>query len=213
MAPAPAPAARNRPSRRPARPRPCAGAPRPLVRRIAGEHGGTLPPCPGPGSTPRDQDDILSYVQASKATRRRRPVAGPKRLRSVWRPSRRPRATARPRSPAPPRPIRAFTGEELREPMSVMRQKIAEHMVPRAGTSPHVNTVCSRRTCRGSSLCGRGAHGVRGEARTEAHLHAVLSAAVMESQEFPSPTRLSTAMRSSTTATSTSVSRWPSRTG
>ncbi len=38
-------------------------------------------------------------------------------------------------------PSRPFEGDELREPMSIMRQRIAEHMVLSRRTSPHVHTV------------------------------------------------------------------------
>ncbi|MEP0772788.1 MAG: 2-oxo acid dehydrogenase subunit E2 [Acidobacteriota bacterium] len=38
-------------------------------------------------------------------------------------------------------PSRPFEGDELREPMSIMRQRIAEHMVASRRTSPHVHTV------------------------------------------------------------------------
>ncbi|MCS7182900.1 MAG: 2-oxo acid dehydrogenase subunit E2 [Thermoanaerobaculum sp.] len=40
-------------------------------------------------------------------------------------------------APAPP----TFAGDEYREPMSIMRQRIAEHMVASRRTSPHVHTV------------------------------------------------------------------------
>jgi len=144
MAPAPAPAALE-----PAEP--TAGEAEalrrrssPLVRRIAGEHGVDLAAVPGTGIHGRvTKDDILSYVQASKATppapaRSAGPKAAAPRLAPVPAP---PSHGTPPISGATLGPSGAFTGEELREPMSVMRQKIAEHMVASRRTSPHVNTV------------------------------------------------------------------------
>ncbi|MBZ5589942.1 MAG: 2-oxo acid dehydrogenase subunit E2 [Acidobacteriia bacterium] len=106
----------------------------PLVRRIAAEHKVDLAVVPGTGIHGRvTKDDILSYVQAGKAA----PRAAAPRLAPVPAPSH----GTPPISGATLGPSGAFTGEELREPMSVMRQKIAEHMVASRRTSPHVHTV------------------------------------------------------------------------
>jgi pyruvate dehydrogenase E2 component (dihydrolipoamide acetyltransferase) len=110
----------------------------PLVRRIAGEHGVDIAGVPGTGLQGRvTKDDILGFIEGRKAA-----PAGPKP------------APARPTVVPPPAsravlfatgatlgPAGPFTGDELREPMSVMRQKIAEHMVLSRSTSPHVHTV------------------------------------------------------------------------
>ena len=96
----------------------------PLVRRIAQEHHVDLSQVHGTGLSGRvTKQDILGFIQLGK-----------------------PSAT-RPASPAPaasPSPMApAFKpGENVRvEPMSVMRKKIAEHMVLSAHTSPHVYSV------------------------------------------------------------------------
>jgi pyruvate dehydrogenase E2 component (dihydrolipoamide acetyltransferase) len=112
----------------------------PLVRRIAAEHGVDLAKVSGTGLHGRvTKEDILAFVETGTPARpaaapkaaASRPVAVPSALsRTV------PFATGATLGPSGP-----FTGDELREPMSVMRQKIAEHMVLSRKTSPHVNTV------------------------------------------------------------------------
>ena len=111
----------------------------PLVRRIAAEHGVDLAAVTGTGLHGRvTKEDIFAFVEAGK----------------VARPSATPKVAARPAAPPSPAghsvpfatgatlgPSGPFTGDELREPMSVMRQKIAEHMVLSRKTSPHVHTV------------------------------------------------------------------------
>ena len=92
----------------------------PLVRRIAKEHNVDIRLIKGTGVSGRvTKDDILGFIE------------------SAGRAERAP-ASARPSAPAP-----AFRpGENVRiEPMSVMRRKIAEHMVLSAQTSPHVYSV------------------------------------------------------------------------
>jgi pyruvate dehydrogenase E2 component (dihydrolipoamide acetyltransferase) len=101
----------------------------PLVRRIAQEHNVDLSQIHGTGLSGRvTKQDILGYIQLAK------PSAP---------------ATAPPPSPThPPAAPQSATapafkpGENVRvEPMSVMRKKIAEHMVLSAHTSPHVYSV------------------------------------------------------------------------
>ncbi len=160
--PAPAPAAAAAPPAAPARavaaaavppaPRP-AEAPSgdaealrrrssPLVRRIASEHGVDLGRVPGTGIYGRvTKEDILSYVEGRKAEPAAAPLTAPRPAAP------RPALVPPPAHGTPPisgatlGPTGPFTGEELREPMSVMRQKIAEHMVASRHTSPHVHTV------------------------------------------------------------------------
>jgi 2-oxoglutarate dehydrogenase E2 component (dihydrolipoamide succinyltransferase) len=91
----------------------------PLVRKIAKEHGVDISKIEGTGIAGRvSKRDILAYMESGASTvETRRP------------------------SPAPSRP--AFRpGEDVRiEKMSVMRKKIAEHMVASVRTSPHVYSV------------------------------------------------------------------------
>jgi 2-oxoglutarate dehydrogenase E2 component (dihydrolipoamide succinyltransferase) len=93
----------------------------PLVRRIAREHNVDIHLIKGTGINGRvTKHDILSFIESGAVAA---PAAKP--------------AAARP-TPAP-----AYAaGENVRiEPMSVMRKKIAEHMVLSAHTSPHVYSV------------------------------------------------------------------------
>jgi 2-oxoglutarate dehydrogenase E2 component (dihydrolipoamide succinyltransferase) len=109
----------------------------PLVRRIAAEHDVDLAAVTGTGLHGRvTKEDILAFVEAGKPAAA--PKAAPTRPVAVPAPAGRtvPFATGATLGPSGP-----FTGEELREPMSVMRQKIAEHMVLSRKTSPHVHTV------------------------------------------------------------------------
>lgn len=105
----------------------------PLVRRIAAEHGIDLAQVPGTGLSGRvTKEDILRYIEKQKAT----PPAPPAAAAAVTPP---PPTAPRPAPTAPAAP--AFTGDEYREPMSIMRQRIAEHMVASRRTSAHVQTV------------------------------------------------------------------------
>jgi 2-oxoglutarate dehydrogenase E2 component (dihydrolipoamide succinyltransferase) len=109
----------------------------PLVRRIAAEHGVNLATVPGTGIQGRvTKDDILAFVAKGTTSPAAAPTPAP-------RPASSPVAShgAPPLSGATLGPAGAFTGDELREPLSIMRQKIAEHMVLSRRTSPHVNTV------------------------------------------------------------------------
>ena len=107
------------------------------MRRIAAENGVDLAAVPGTGIQGRvTKDDILAFVAKGKTSPAAAPTPAP-------RPAPAPVAShgALPLSGATLGPAGAFTGDELREPLSIMRQKIAEHMVLSRRTSPHVNTV------------------------------------------------------------------------
>src|SRR5437868_492424 len=88
----------------------------PLVRRIAREHNVDITQIRGTGVSGRvTKADILGYIESGRA-------AAP---------------------PGPPSAVPAYRpGENVSVvPMSVMRKKIAEHMVLSAHTSPHVYSV------------------------------------------------------------------------
>ncbi|MEZ5421083.1 MAG: dihydrolipoamide acetyltransferase family protein [Vicinamibacterales bacterium] len=95
----------------------------PLVRRIAKEHGVDIGRIAGTGAGGRvTKHDILSYIERGAAA----VPAG---------------SAARPAAPAHvPAPVARLVGDRV-EPMSVMRRKIAEHMVFSKHTSAHVYSV------------------------------------------------------------------------
>jgi pyruvate dehydrogenase E2 component (dihydrolipoamide acetyltransferase) len=108
----------------------------PLVRKIAEEHGIDIKSLEGTGMSGRvTKNDILSFIESGA-------------------PAQAPATSAEPASsqPAPPAPPAAAPGTQPSpatkpsdgdrvEQMSVMRKKIAEHMVLSRRTSAHVTTV------------------------------------------------------------------------
>jgi 2-oxoglutarate dehydrogenase E2 component (dihydrolipoamide succinyltransferase) len=121
----------------------------PLVRNIAREHGVDVSQVEGSGLSGRvTKSDILAYVAEQPAG----PVEAERR-QSEERPEPLERATPEPAritperlEPAavaaattPPRPFAAGDRVEI-EPMSIMRQRIAEHMIASRRTSAHVTT-------------------------------------------------------------------------
>ena len=110
----------------------------PLVRRIAREHNVDLRNVPGTGINGRvTKGDILGYIESGAA------LSAP----AVSTPAVAPPAAPAPAAPpsAAPAPVPGPVyqpGESVQVvPMSVMRKKIAEHMVLSARTSPHVYSV------------------------------------------------------------------------
>jgi pyruvate dehydrogenase E2 component (dihydrolipoamide acetyltransferase) len=127
----------------------------PLVRRMAAEHGIDLTTIPGTGAGGRiSKQDIEAVIAASGA-----PAAAPPSVPQAVAPA------ARPSLPPPPAPAAApaptatsggqvhvafesavprekmYFGNYTVEPMSNMRQRIAEHMVASKRVSPHVYSV------------------------------------------------------------------------
>jgi pyruvate dehydrogenase E2 component (dihydrolipoamide acetyltransferase) len=107
----------------------------PLVRKIAQEHNVDISQLEGTGLSGRvTKNDILSYIESGTT------AAPPQR------PAERVAAPAPAPAPAPPQeivappPPRPQLGDRV-EQMSVMRKKIAEHMVLSRRTSAHVTTV------------------------------------------------------------------------
>jgi 2-oxoglutarate dehydrogenase E2 component (dihydrolipoamide succinyltransferase) len=101
----------------------------PLVRRIAEEHGVDITKLEGTGMSGRvTKNDILSFIESGAAPA---PAARPAT------PSVSPAPVPEPVAPPPPKPI---AGDRV-EQMSVIRKKIAEHMVLSRRTSAHVTTV------------------------------------------------------------------------
>ncbi len=115
-----------------------AGPLSPLVRRMAREHGIDLAKIKGSGAGGRiTKQDVEAYVAQRGAAPAPpappTPAAPPPAAAALT-----PQVEMRPPVPPPPR------GEQPKvrvEPMSIMRQKIAEHMVFSKRTSAHVTTV------------------------------------------------------------------------
>ena len=112
----------------------------PLVRNIAKEHGIDITRIPGSGISGRvTKKDILSFIESGAALRpedllRKDAPTAP----SV---SRVPTSQPSTRKPAHAAPEAVAMGEDRVEKMSVMRKKIADHMVFSKQTSAHVTSV------------------------------------------------------------------------
>ena len=112
----------------------------PLVRKIAKENNVDISQIEGTGVSGRvTKNDILDFLQSPKpaAAASAQPAAASK-------PAAAPAAApAQPQSFRPPQAKAEFApGESVRlEPLSVMRRKIAQHMVQSKQTSAHVHTV------------------------------------------------------------------------
>ncbi|MDE0959906.1 MAG: 2-oxoglutarate dehydrogenase, E2 component, dihydrolipoamide succinyltransferase [Planctomycetota bacterium] len=114
----------------------------PLVRKIAREHGITdLSIIPGTGAGGRvTKNDILGFIDrpaTAPASPAANPAAAPAASPSTHSPSTHSPSTS---SPAPTRTTSAQDGVTV-EKMSVMRRKIAEHMIDSKRTSAHVHSV------------------------------------------------------------------------
>ncbi len=106
----------------------------PLVKKMAREYGIDLRQVKGTGAGGRiSKQDLEAYMSAQ----------GARTMEQVNAPAAQPAvpAAAAPASPAAPSMPRAEAPRTRIEPMSTMRQKIAEHMVMSKRTSAHVTTV------------------------------------------------------------------------
>ena len=102
----------------------------PLVRKIAQEHGVDISKLEGTGLSGRvTKNDILSFIESGTGPAPAQPSA------AAVAP-----APAPAYEPAAPPPTRPQVGDRV-ESMTVMRKKIAEHMVLSRRTSAHVTTV------------------------------------------------------------------------
>jgi pyruvate dehydrogenase E2 component (dihydrolipoamide acetyltransferase) len=126
------------PAARPAEPAEAAGPLSPLVRRLAREHNIDLTKVRGTGAGGRiTKQDVETYIatQAPQAAQEQGPSQAAPPL-----PVEQPAAPAP--SPAEAPPPRRAPGAKVRvEPMSIMRTRIAEHMILSKRTSAHVTTV------------------------------------------------------------------------
>ncbi len=111
----------------------------PLVRRIAREHGIDLAQLAGTGAGGRiSKQDILAAVAGGSAPRAAAPAAA--RPAAAAAPAAAGGLVHAPLENAVPRE-RMYFGRYEVEPMSVMRQRIAEHMVASKRVSPHVYSM------------------------------------------------------------------------
>jgi pyruvate dehydrogenase E2 component (dihydrolipoamide acetyltransferase) len=128
----------------------------PLVRRMAKEHGVDLASVPGTGQGGRiSKQDIESYISGGAPA-----ASGPSGETEAYAPQASAPAPAAPtpRAATPPPPPatggqhhvafesavpreRMYFGNYEVQPMSIMRQRIAEHMVASKHVSPHVYSV------------------------------------------------------------------------
>ena len=145
--PVPAPAARPAPVQAPVAVASAAASARPtgdkirsspLVRRLARENSGDLALVPGTGAGGRvSKRDILGAIQSGGA---RAGAATAPRLAVVPPPAATGAQAQAAFETAVPRE-RMYFGNYTVEPMTVMRQKIAEHMVLSKRVSPHVYSI------------------------------------------------------------------------
>jgi len=107
----------------------------PLVRRIAREHNVDIRQINGTGISGRvTKSDILGFIESGAAQE----AGGGAKRAAAQAPAARPAP-----GPAPTAYVPAYRQGEKVEivPMTIMRKKIAEHMVMSAHTSPHVYSV------------------------------------------------------------------------
>lgn len=103
----------------------------PLVRKIAEEHGIDIKQLEGTGMSGRvTKNDILSFIESGAPPQRAATPASSARVQSL------------PAAPVtqPVTAVKPADGDRV-EQMSVMRKKIADHMVLSRRTSAHVTTV------------------------------------------------------------------------
>ena len=166
------------------------------MRRIAREHNVDIRQINGTGISGRvTKNDILGFIERARPRQRRAAGAGAPDVRP---------ATCRRSSPA--------TSVEI-VPMTIMRKKIAEHMVMSAHTSPHVYSVFEVDFHRLAQLREKKkAEYERNGAKLT--FTALIAKVVVDAlRAFPSSTPRSTATTSSTRRTSTSASPWRSTRG
>src|SRR5262245_41440555 len=105
----------------------------PLVRRIAEEHGIDIKQLEGTGMSGRvTKNDILSFIESGTPAPQRTPAQTPQSSSQV--------SLQGAPGTQQPTTLKPAAGDRV-EQMSIMRQKIAEHMVLSRRTSAHVTTV------------------------------------------------------------------------
>ncbi|HKW14019.1 MAG TPA: 2-oxoglutarate dehydrogenase, E2 component, dihydrolipoamide succinyltransferase [Candidatus Krumholzibacteria bacterium] len=113
----------------------------PVVQKIAAEHGVDVSLIEGTGEGGRiTKKDIMTYIESAASSAA--PIAQAAPAPTYSAPVAPAPSAAPAAAPAAPKPAVFAAGQdEVREPMSIMRKKIAEHMVMSKHTSPHVYTI------------------------------------------------------------------------
>jgi 2-oxoglutarate dehydrogenase E2 component (dihydrolipoamide succinyltransferase) len=117
----------------------------PVVQKIAAERGVDVSLVEGTGEGGRiTKKDIMNYIDAASSSAA--PISSPGQPAAPPRPAPAPQEAPSAPAPAAPKPAAArpavvASPDDVREPMSIMRKKIAEHMVMSKATSPHVYTI------------------------------------------------------------------------
>ena len=120
----------------------------PVVRRIADKHGVDLDRVQGTGIGGRVRKrDVLAHLEAGGAEAESAPAPAAKQLHieSPYRPEEAAPPAGNGDAREPAAPARAGSEDTVpgvrREPMSIMRRRIAEHMVDSRRTSAHCTTI------------------------------------------------------------------------
>ena len=134
----------------------------PLVRNIAREHGVDISQVQGSGLSGRvTKRDILAYVEGGGPPEAVRPSAAPPEPARALPIERLEPAAVAATGPGP-RPFGDSDRVEL-EPMSIMRQRIAEHMIASRRTSAHVTSFFEIDMTRVDELRRRNKEGFLGD--------------------------------------------------
>jgi pyruvate dehydrogenase E2 component (dihydrolipoamide acetyltransferase) len=114
----------------------------PLVRNIAREHGIDISRLEGTGASGRvTKNDILSFIESGAAMSPQEAMQTGQTEQTGQTGEQQPASLATSTPQAPAAPTAQPAAEDRVEQMSVMRRKIAEHMVMSRRTSAHVTTV------------------------------------------------------------------------
>ncbi|MGH9486091.1 MAG: dihydrolipoamide acetyltransferase family protein [Terriglobales bacterium] len=109
----------------------------PVVRRLAAEHNIDLSQVPATGEGGRiSKRDVMTYIEGGAKPAPAAAAPAPAAAAPVYAPP-----AAPPPQPSAPPPVHYEPGSVRIEPMSLMRKRIAEHMVMSKRTSPHVYTI------------------------------------------------------------------------
>ena len=114
----------------------------PVVRKIAAEHGIDIAQVPGTGISGRvTKNDLLAFIEAGGPAVGPTPTGAPAVAATPAAAVAAPAPMLAPAAAPGRAPVFAAGQNVVVEPMSIMRKKIAEHMVMSKRTSAHVHTI------------------------------------------------------------------------